>query len=144
MRVDFELVKSKAEECATIRAVEKTADVSSAIELLEGIGGTLAVVKDEDKFLLKLGDIYYIESVDKHTYVYTKNECYETKYRLYELENMLGGYFARCSKAMIVNLKKVKNFRSEIGGRMNAVMLNDEQIIISRSYVKDIRRRLGV
>jgi len=88
--------------------------------------------------------IYYIESVDKHTYVYTKDQCYETKYRLYELEEVLNASFFRCAKAMIINIRKIKSVKAELNGRMNAELLNGEQIIISRAYVKDLKRKLGL
>lgn len=144
MQVIFERVEKKEKEQAIVRAVEKTADIQSAIELLENGGGSIAVIKDAATYLCKVGDIYYIESVDKRTYIYTKEGCFESKNRLYELENSLGGYFARCSKAMIVNLRKLSKVNSEFGGRMIAELLNGEKIIISRSYVKDIKRRLEV
>ena len=86
----------------------------------------------------------HIESVDKHTYVYTKGGCYESRDRLYELEEKLGTYYVRISKSMIVNLRKVRNVSAEPGGRMVAVLLNEERVIISRSYVKEIKRRLGI
>ena len=62
--------------------------------------------------------------------------------RLYELDESLGAYFSRISKSMIVNLKKIKCVRSELSGRMEATLLNDEKITISRTYVKEIKRRL--
>ena len=43
-----------------------------------------------------------------------------------------------------MNLRKVKSVKSEMGGRMNASLLNGESIIISRSYVKDVKGRLGL
>ena len=88
--------------------------------------------------------IYYIESVDKKTFIYTKEECFETKYRLYELEEILSNNFLRCSKAMICNIRKIKSVKSDFNGRMNAELLNGEQIVISRSYVKDLKKRLGL
>ena len=45
---------------------------------------------------------------------------------------------------MIVNLRKIRNVSAEPGGRMVAVLLNGERVIISRSYVKEIKRRLGI
>ena len=82
--------------------------------------------------------------MDKRTYVYTKEECYETKYRLYELETMLNFYFLRISKAMIINIKKIKSVKAELNGRMRADLLNGEQITISRAYVKELKGKLGI
>ena len=144
MRVRFEQVDSREKEQALIRAVEKTADIASAIDLLENGSGGVAVTKDRNTFFCRLTQIYYIESVDKRTYVYTKGDCYESRERLYELEEKLGAYFVRISKSMIANLRKVRNVSAEPGGRMVAVLLNEERVIISRSYVKEIKRRLGI
>lgn len=144
MQVIFEKVENKEDEKALISAVQNTTDIQMAIELLENGGGTISVTRDGTKYLCKINSIYYIESVDKRTYIYTKDGCFETKSRLYELEDSLGGYFARCSKAMIVNLRKLSKVDSELSGRMIAELLNGEKIVISRSYVKDIKRRLEV
>ena len=144
MRVRFEQVDSREKEQALIRAVEKTTDIANAIDLLENGSGGVAVTKDRSTFFCRLTQIYYIESVDKHTYVYTKGDCYESRDRLYELEEKLGIWFVRISKAMIVNLRKIRNVSAEPGGRMVAVLLNEERVIISRSYVKELKRRLGI
>lgn len=144
MRVKFEQVAAKEQESALIRAVAKTEDIRNAMELLEGRPPSVAVLEEGSIYFCKTRDIYYAESVDKRTYIYTKDSCYETKYRLYELEGMLGAYFVRCSKAMIVNLKKVRSVKSELGGRLDAALLNGEHVVISRSYVREVKRRLGL
>ena len=144
MQVFLEKVNSKDEEQAVIKAVEVTDEISGAIELLEGESKGFAVSRDGQVFIIKASAVYYIESVDKKTFVYTKQGCYDCKYRLYELEIMLGGYFMRCSKSMIINLKKVKNVKSQLSGRIDATLLNDEVVVISRGYVKEVKRRLGI
>ena len=144
MRVRFEQVDGKEKEQALIRAVEKTADIINAMDLLENGSGGIKVIRDRSTFFCKLTQIYYIESVDKRTYIYTKGDCYESRERLYELEAKLGMYYVRISKSMIVNLRKIQNVSAEPGGRMVAVLLNGERVIISRSYVKEMKRRLGI
>ena len=144
MQVNLEKVSSKDEEQAVIKAVEITDEIKGAIELLEGESKGFAVSRDGQTYIIKASAVYYIESVDKKTFVYTKQGCYDCKYRLYELEVMLGGYFMRCSKSMIINLRKVKNVKSQMSGRIDATLLNDEVVIISRGYVKEVKRRLGL
>ena len=144
MRVRFEQVESREKEGALIRAAEKTTDILNAIDRLENGSGGISVTKDRSTYFCKLTQIYYIESVDKHTYVYTKGDCYESRDRLYELEEKLGMYYTRISKSVIVTLRKGRNVSAEPGGRMVAVLLNEERVIISRSYVKEIKRRLGI
>ena len=144
MQVKFEKVDSPEKEEAIIKAQSNTDDIRAAIELLEGGKRKLALIKEGETHLLETTAFYYIESVDKRTCVYSKDDCYETKLRLYELEETLGAYFLRVSKSMIVNLKKIKGVKSDLSGRMEATMLNGEKIVISRSYVKEIKRRLDL
>ena len=144
MRVRFEQVAEKEKEQALIRAVEKTPDILAAMDLLENGSGGIPVVKDRNTYFCKLTQIYYIESVDKRTFVYTRDDCYESRDRLYELEEKLGTYYVRISKSMIVNLRKIRNVSAEPGARMVAVLLNGERVVISRSYVREIKRRLGI
>lgn len=144
MRVEIKSVNSYEEEQAVISAVKITEDLQSAIDILDSNCHVIPVISDDETVMLRTEKIYYVESVDKRTYIYTKDNCYETKYRLYELEQLLNQYFLRSAKAMIVNIRKIKSVKSEINGRMTAHLLNDEQVIIARNYVKDLKERLGI
>ena len=144
MKVDFELVSFPYQEEAVIKATQKTEDTQTAIDILEHGISCVMVFKENEKYLCKMENIYYAESVDKKTFIYTIDECYQTKKRLYELEEELSANFLRCSKSLIVNIKKIKAVKSDLNGRMNAQLLNGETVIISRSYVKDLKRKLGL
>lgn len=144
MKVNFEIVSSLEQEEAVIRAVQKTDDIQMVIDILEHGISNIMVLKDDKQYLCNMDAIYYAESVDKKTFIYTKEECYQTKKRLYELEEELTANFLRCSKSMIVNIRKIRNVKSDLNGRMNAQLLNGETIIISRSYVKNLKRKLGL
>ena len=144
MQVTIEKADSPEKEEALIKAQTITDDIKAAIELLEGGKRKIPLLKNGETVLLETSAFYYIESVDKRSFVYSKDDCFETKLRLYELEETLGAYFLRISKSMIVNLKKIKGVKSDLSGRMEATMLNGEKIVISRSYVKEIKRRLDL
>ncbi|MCR5584282.1 MAG: LytTR family transcriptional regulator DNA-binding domain-containing protein [Lachnospiraceae bacterium] len=144
MKVELQRVESAGEESALIRAVEVTENIQYAVDVLENNCRSLPVTRDGETLMVRTDKIYYAESVDKRSYVYTKENCYETKLRLYEMEEQLNANFFRCSKALIINIRKIKSVRSEINGRMIAELLNGEEIVISRSYVKDLKRKLGL
>lgn len=130
MKVEIEKAASKEEEMALIKVCEMTDDIQSAVDILHNDCRTIPVMQGAETLLCRTDKIYYLESVDKHTYVYTKDCCYETRYRLYELEDILHMQCLRCSKAMIVNIRKIKSVKAELNGRMIAELLNGEQIII--------------
>lgn len=91
------------------------------------------------------GEIYYFEAVDNRVFLYLQKEVYETKYKLYELEERFRGTdFFRASKSVILNLSKIKNLTPVLGGRFEAAMKNGEKIMISRQYVPILREKLGL
>lgn len=144
MKIKFIKIKNPSEESVVIRAVEISEEIQQAMDLLSGGAANLAVYKGASVFFCRQADIYYIETVDDKVFVYTKNGCYEIKKKLYELEKDLSISFVRISKSMICNIKKIKFVKSEYNGRMKATLLNDENVIISRSYVKNLKEGLGL
>ncbi|MBO4609963.1 MAG: LytTR family transcriptional regulator DNA-binding domain-containing protein [Lachnospiraceae bacterium] len=150
MKVILEKVSSPEDERAVIKATEVTEEIRSAMDLLENNCRSILVSELSDErstgetIMLGTDKIYYTESIDKKTFVYTKEKCYGSKLRLYELEETLNSNFFRCSKSLIVNIRKIRSVKSELNGRMIAELLNGEQLVISRSYVKDLKRKLGV
>lgn len=144
MKVDIRKVYSENEERAEIHAVTLTEEIQNAVDILENNKRSIPVINSEETIMCTLDRVYYFESVDKRTFVYTKDKCYETKYRLYELEEMIPYDFFRCSKAMIINIKKIGSVKAEFNARMRAVLLNGEEVVISRNYVKDLKGKLGL
>ena len=144
MKVDIRKVNSENEERAEIHAVTLTEEIQNAVDILENNKRSIPVINSEETIMCTLDRVYYFESVDKRTFVYTKDKCYETKYRLYELEEMIPYDFFRCSKAMIINIKKIASVKAEFNARMRAVLLNGEEVVISRNYVKDLKGKLGL
>ena len=144
MKVEIEIVTCEEQEKALIKTTKITDSITSAKKLLEGDSGGIFVTKEDKTYLLEYGKIYYIESVDNKCFVYTKDDCFATKYKLYELEVMLDYRFFRCSKSMICNVRKIRSVKTEYNAKMTATLLNDEIVIINRSYVKDLKKRLGM
>lgn len=90
-------------------------------------------------------DVFYFESVDNKTFLYTQSQVYEVKQRLYEIEeNYKGGDYLRASKSIIINLTKIHHLSPVIGSRLEAVLMNNEKIIISRQYVAQLKELLGL
>lgn len=90
-------------------------------------------------------EIYYFEAVDNKVFLYKEREVLETRYKLYELEEIFRGTdFFRVSKSVIMNLAKVKSFAPVLGGRFEANMKNGEKLVVSRQYVPILKEKLGL
>ncbi len=72
MRVRFEQVDSPDKEEALIRAQAQTEDIKAAIDLLEGNERKIPLLKDGNNVFVETSAIYYIESVDKKSFVYSR------------------------------------------------------------------------
>lgn len=144
MKVTFEKISNKDEESAVIRATEKTEQIITAMGLLENGEQILLGTLNGEKVPCPVSKIFYIESVDEKTFMYLENDCLEVQFKLYELEDILDQRFFRCSKSMICNMKKIKSVKVVENSKMRATLVNGETIIISRSYVKELKRRLGL
>lgn len=100
----------------------------------------------EDKIVkLEPKEIFYFESVDNKVFAYTDKGVYEVRRKLYEIEEDFTHMdFLRISKSSIVNVAKIAYLRPIFNGRFEAKLKNDEKIIISRQYIVDLKKKLGI
>ena len=105
----------------------------------------MTLLKDNKINLIEQQEIFYFESVDDIVFAYTKDEVFETKSKLYLLEEELPKKtFFRANKAVILNLDKIKSLSPAFSGRFEAILENGLKIIISRNYVPKLKELLGI
>ena len=74
-----------------------------------------------------------------------QKNVFESKLKLYEIEEMTqNSKLFRCSKAMILNIAKIRSVSPSVNGRFEAKLTNGESVIISRQYVPVLKKRLGM
>lgn len=94
-------------------------------------------------YVIKLDSILYFESVDKRTFIYTKDDVYECNLWLYEVEEKFGSrHFFRASKSTVINITKISVINPVIGGRIEVLLENKEKLIVSRQYVPVLKAKL--
>lgn len=105
----------------------------------------LTGLRDDSIVQISPKDVFYFEAVDNKVFLYLEKEVYETKYKLYELEERFRGTdFFRVSKSYIMNLAKVQRLSPGFNGRFEATMKNGEKLVISRQYVPVLKEKLGL
>ena len=100
-----------------------------------------------DDKIVKLAhkDIYYFEAVDHKIFACTSKETYEIHKKLYEIEQDFEHTdFLRISKSAIVNTSKISYVKPIFNGRFEAKLKNGEKIIISRQYVAELKKKIGI
>ena len=143
MDVVIEKIDRGDRELVLIRCRAVTEEVREIESFVRSRQGRLTGTLDSRKYEIALPELYYIESVDGKTFLYTREQVYETPQRLYELEELLRPkHFVRISKSSLINLMKLRALRPALNGRMSAVLSSGEELIISRSYVKELKSAL--
>ena len=95
-----------------------TLEIEKILATLRIMNQQMMVMKEDETHLIDVSKIIYVEAMERKTFVYTQNDYYESKLKLYEMEERL----VECG------------FFRESG----------EQIMVSRQYADEIKRRLGV
>ena len=122
-----------------------TAETENIIAALRMANNQITVIKDGETHILDISRIAYIETVDRRTFVYTEKDCYESKLKLYEMdEKLCSGSFLRISKSCIVRLKYIRSLKAELDRRLRITLENGEELIASRQYADELKKRLGV
>ena len=136
MEVKLLKIAKEQPELVEIRCHEVTEEVREIVTFVKTRQGQLSGILEGKQYELPVTDVCYIEAVDNKVFLYTQKQVYETKQKLYELEELLKEkYFLRVSKSLLLNLMKVRSVKPALNGRFTAVLQNREEIIISRKYV---------
>ena len=144
-KVTINQIDTDKSEEIVINCHEINDEVLKILEKLKKSETVLLGSKDSEMFQIELKDIYYIESVDNKTYICMQKNVFESKLKLYEVEELTQNTkLFRCSKAMILNLSKIRSVSPSVNGRFEAKLLNGESVIISRQYVPNLKKLLGM
>ncbi len=94
-------------------------------------------------YQLSPDEICYIESVDGKTYLYDEANAYLCRQTLQTLEEELTNTpFARVSKTCLLNTSYLRCVETYPNHRLKAELSNKEQIIISRNYIDNLRKKI--
>ncbi len=114
------------------------------IEQIKLYSFSLMAEKDGITMPVALESVYYFESVDNKTFLYMDNDVYRCDKKLYELESYLANTpFVRISKSCILNTSFIISVRVQFSGRLEALLKNNEKVIISKHYISDFRDKFG-
>lgn len=117
--------------------------VKKLAALVKSVDKTIPCRIEQNEKRIHASDIYYIESVDKRTYVYCKEDVYQTDLRLYQLlEELADMGFVQVSKSCIINILMLDHIRPLFNSRMEATLMNQERISVTRKYIPLIRAKL--
>lgn len=145
MKIDITIDETITDLQISISCNELTPEIEKILATLRMLNKQLTVTKENEIYLLDAAKVVYIESVDRKCFVYTKETIYESNFKLYEFEQQLEQCnFFRISKSCLINLKAIHSLKADLNRRIRITLSNGEQIIASRQYADELKKKLGV
>lgn len=146
MKINIEINDELNEDEIIIRCRELTDEVQQiqrSIKEASTSSQRYVFYKGETQYYLTLDHILFFESDENHLNVHTEDDVYQTKYKLYEMEELLPSYFLRVSKSTILNTKKIFSISKNLTGASPVEFQNShKKVYVSRSYYKFLCNKL--
>lgn len=153
-------VSPAASEQADLRVRDMRPEIDDVVALLERVGSGdvsgfadslhvsdshIIIARSGNALIpLRPADVLMARVEHKHVMLHVSSGAYLATKRLYELEELLGRDFVRISKSAIVNLNAIERAQAGFGGVMKVVLSSGCEEWISRKYLPNFKRSLGL
>ena len=132
MKTIVEIIEKSKEEIANFKVHEVTKSLQNVLSILKN-------------YKVPYSNVFYIEVVDKKSFIYTQDKVYQSAEKLYQLEEkLLPHKFIRIGKSMLLNIEVIQSVSPTLSGRFEATLVNDERVAVSRKYVPELKKALGM
>ena len=102
------------------------------------------IYKDTSEYYVDLADILFFETEGNKIFAHARNNAYEVKLKLYELEECLPRYFCRISKSTITNIKAIYSLEKSFAGTSSIRFYDThKQVHVSRHYFQFLKEKLS-
>lgn len=146
MKIRIEIDEGIAEDEVIIRCsglTEEVTAVQKAVSDVVNASWRIPFYKGNTEYYLALDEILFFETDESGISAHTRNEVYQTKYKLYELEDILPGIFMRVSKSTILNTRHIYSIsRNLTASSVVAFGGTHKQVYVSRYYYKPLISKL--
>ncbi len=146
MKIRIEVQTELTEDEIIIRCAEVDDTIRNIQKLIaaQACSGTgIVFYQDDREFYFPPGDVLFFETESETVYAHTASDCFRVKFRLYELETMLGGQFVRVSKSAIINVAHVFAITRNLAASSRVEFRNSRKhLYVSRHYYAALKERL--
>lgn len=146
MKIKIEIDENLIEDEVVIRCAgitEEVTKVQQAVSEVVNASQKFVFYKGATEYYLTLDEILFFETDESGISAHTKKDVYQTKYKLYELEDILPGFFMRVSKSTILNTRHIYSInRNLTASSVVAFASTHKQVYVSRYYYKPLISKL--
>ena len=146
MKIKIEIDENLSEDEVLIRCrglTEQVTEIQKAVSEVVNTSQRFVFYRGNTEYYLALDEILFFETDGDGINAHTRDNIYQTKYKLYELEDLLPGCFMRISKSSIVNTNHIYSIsRNLTASSVVAFAGTHKQVYVSRYYYKPLVNKL--
>ena len=126
----------------TIEYPELTESVKGLVKRIKKLDVSFSASSDDKQMRIALSDVYYLENVDRRVFLYTKGDVFRLDSSMADIEKAAeDSDLVRISRTCIMNTMHLTGIRQLKNSHLEAELDNGEKLIVSRKYLRDIKRR---
>lgn len=145
MKVSIDLSAEYKEPYAVIHTDKVTDEITRIIDIFSNNDTPVTALQNEEEIVvLKPDEIFMVRIEGGDTVIYGEKQKYRSRKRLYELAEILGKKFMQISKTTLINLSYVDSIEPGFSGTMLLKLKNGNKDYVSRKYLPDFKRYLGL
>lgn len=146
VKIQIEIDENLTEEEVIIRCRqldEAVSRIEEAVKEASVRSKGLVLYKGNTEYYMPLEKIIFFETESGSVNAHTVKDMFETRYKLYELEDLLPGHFMRISKSAIINIDHIYAINRNLTSA-SAIEFADshKQVFVSRGYYKALQEKL--
>ena len=134
----------KAQEERIDIYIKEKRQIVEDIENLISEENILLCYKNSEIYKVSFSEIILLAVENEKVAVFTQNDKFFIKERLYMAEEKLSSDFVRLNQSAIGNIRKIRKFDCSVSGTLKVTFTNGLTDYVSRRQVKAVKERLGL
>ena len=140
MRVEQRQVKDQP-LTVIVEYPEYDKSVDNLINKIKNMSISFTGKSDSKTVSIDISDIYYIENVERKIFLYSKKDIYRYDGSMADIDSSISETdLVRISRTCFMNVSHLKEIMQIKNSHLEAVLDNGEKLIVSRKYLKDIKK----
>ena len=140
MRVEKRQVKDQP-LTVVVEYPEYDQSVERLITKIKNLSISFSGKADGKSVSIDLFDIFYIENVDRKMFIYSKDNVYRYDGSMSDIDSAIADTdLVRISRTCFMNVSHLREIMQMKNSHLEAVLDNDEKLIVSRKYLQDIKK----
>ena len=140
MRVEKRQVKDQP-LTVVVEYPEYDQSVERLITKIKNLSISFSGKADGKSVSIDLFDVYYIENVDRKMFIYSKDNVYRYDGSMSDIDSAIADTdLVRISRTCFMNVSHLREIMQMKNSHLEAVLDNDEKLIVSRKYLQDIKK----